>query len=204
MSKTPSGKEKIGEHVEGSGSKPPADKRRPSVSPPSRRGRSMIRGGGEIIVCERVVREGSSSAQYPTLTRTNYAEWAMVMRVQLQAQHLWDVIEYGADDNGDDRAALAALLRAVPSELVRTLAAKDCAKTAWETIKTMRLGTERIREAKAQTRHREWEELRFKPGESIEDFAICLTAIASDLELLGDPVKEYKAVLKYLRVVPRK
>jgi hypothetical protein len=83
MSKTPSGKEKIGEHVEGSGSKPPPDKRRPSVSPPPRRGRSMIRGGGEIVVRERVVREGSGSAQYATLTRTNYAEWAMVMRVQL-------------------------------------------------------------------------------------------------------------------------
>ncbi|KAK1648821.1 hypothetical protein QYE76_066626 [Lolium multiflorum] len=165
MSKTPSEKEKLEERVEGSGSKPPADNRRPSASPARRRGRSVIRGGGEIVARERVVREGSGSAQYPTLTRTNYAEWAMVMRVQLQAQHLWDAIVYGGDDDGDDRAALAALLRAVPPELVRTLAAKDCAKTAWETIKTMRLGTGRIREAKAQTRRREWEELRFKTGE---------------------------------------
>jgi hypothetical protein len=68
----------------------------------------------------------------------------------------------------------------------------------------MRLGCERVREAKAQTRRREWEELRFKAGESIEDFTIRLTAIVNDLELLGDPVDEYKAVLKYLRVVPKK
>jgi transposase InsO family protein len=155
-------------------------------------------------VRERVVREHSGNMQYPTLTRSNYAEWAMVMRVQLQAAHLWDVIEYGADEDGDDRAALAALLRAVPPELVRTLAVKDCTKTAWETIKTMRLGCERVREAKAQTRRREWEELRFKPNESIEDFSIRLTAIINDLELLGDPVEEYRAVLKYLRVVPKK
>jgi hypothetical protein len=124
----------------------------------------LVRGGGEIIVRERVYRESSGSAQYPTLTRTNYAEWAMVMRVQLQAAHLWDAIEYGPDEDGDDRAALAALLRAVPPELVRTLAVKDCAKTAWEVIKTMRLGSERIREAKAQRRRREWEDLRFKTG----------------------------------------
>ena len=137
---------------------------------------------------ERVVRESTSSAQYPMLTRSNYAEWAMVMRVQLQAQHLWDVIEFGADDEHDDRAALAALLRAVPPELVRTLAAKDNAKAAWETLKTMRLGSERIREAKAQTRRREFEELRFRPGESIEDFSIRLTNIVSDLELLSDPI----------------
>jgi hypothetical protein len=156
------------------------------------------------VVRERVVRESTGSATYPTLTRLNYAEWAMVMRVQLQAQHLWDVIQYGAEDDGDDRAALAALLRAVPPELVRTLAVKDCTKTAWEAIKTMRLGCERVREAKAQTRRREWEHLRFKAGETIEEFAIRLTAIVNDLELLGDPVDEYKAVFKYLRAVPRK
>ena len=92
----------------------------------------------------------------------------------------------------------------MPPELVRTLAVKDCAKTAWETIKTLRLGCERVREAKAQTRRREFEELRFKAGESIEDFGIRLTAIVNDLEMLGDPVDEYRAVLKYLRVAPRK
>uniref|UniRef100_A0ACD5V9N0 Uncharacterized protein n=1 Tax=Avena sativa TaxID=4498 RepID=A0ACD5V9N0_AVESA len=185
------------------GSKTPAACRN-TTSPTPRRGRSLIRGGGEIIVRERVVREGGGNAQYPVLTRTNYPEWAMVMRVQLQAQHLWYVIELGAEEEGDDRAALSALLRAVPPELVRTLAVKDCAKTAWETIKTMCLGCERIREAKAQTRRREWEELRFKAGESVEDFALRLTAIVNDLELLGDPVDEYRAVLKFLRVIPRK
>uniref|UniRef100_A0ACD6A031 Uncharacterized protein n=1 Tax=Avena sativa TaxID=4498 RepID=A0ACD6A031_AVESA len=207
MSNTPAAKEKGAQVEEGSGkSAPPAtQRRRPSLSPAPRRGRSPSRrGGGELVVRESVVRESTGSANYPTLTRSNYAEWAMVMRVQLQAQHLWDVIEYGTDEDGDDRAALAALLRAVPPELVRTLAVKDCAKTAWETIKTMRLGCERVREAKAQTRRREWEELRFKSGESIEDFAIRLTAIVNDLELLGDPIDEYKAVLKFLRVVPKK
>jgi hypothetical protein len=113
-------------------------------------------------------------------------------------------MQYGAEDDGDDRAALAALLRAVPPELVRTLAVKDCAKTAWEAIKTMRLGYERVREAKAQKRRHEWEHLRFKAGETIEEFVICLTAIVNDLELLGDPIDEYKVVLKYLCAVPRK
>jgi hypothetical protein len=156
------------------------------------------------VVREHIVQESTGSATYPTLTRSNYAKWAKVMRVQLQAQHLWGVIQYGADDDCDDRAALAALLHAMPPELVRTLAIKDCAKTAWETIKTMRLGCEHVREPKAQTRRREWEQLQFKSGESIEDFAIRLTAIMNDLEVLGDPIDEDRAVLKYLRSVPRK
>jgi hypothetical protein len=79
MSKTPADK---GTRAEGSGSKSPAGRhgRHTSLSPAPRRGRSLLRGG-EIVVRERVVRENSGSANYPTLTRSNYAEWAMVMRV---------------------------------------------------------------------------------------------------------------------------
>jgi hypothetical protein len=129
MSKTPSEKNK-GTTVDGGtagGSKPPPT-RGTSTSSARRQGRSLVHGGGEIVV--RVFRESGGSAQYPILTRTNYPEWAMVMRVQLQAAHLWDAIEFGPDEDGDNRAALAALLRAVPPELVCTLVIKDCAKTA--------------------------------------------------------------------------
>ena len=96
----------VGEKGERSGFKtpPPVARRRPSTSPMPRRGRSPTRrGGGELVVRERVVRESTSSAQYPMLTRSNYAEWAMVMRVQLQAQHLWDAIAFGADDRSEER-----------------------------------------------------------------------------------------------------
>jgi hypothetical protein len=37
----------------------------------------------------------------------------------------------------------------VPPELVRVLAAKDNAKAAWDTIKILRVGAERVRDAKA-------------------------------------------------------
>lgn len=88
--------------------------------------------------------------------------------------------------------------------MIRALAGKDSAKEAWETLRTMRMGSERVREAKAQTRCREFEEIRFRDGESIEDFSLRLTAIVNELQLLNDPVTEYRAVLKFLRAVPRK
>lgn len=83
-------------------------------------------------------------------TRTNYADWAMIMRVQLQAQWLWEVVEFD-DDERDDRTALAALPRAVPPQRVRTLADKDNTKAAQDTLKTLRMGCECVREARAQT-----------------------------------------------------
>ncbi|XP_073363708.1 uncharacterized protein [Aegilops tauschii subsp. strangulata] len=73
-----------------------------------------------------------------------------------------------------------------------------------ETIKTVRMGSERACEAKAQVRRREFEDLRFKDGESFEDFALRLSGFVADLELYGDPVTEHKSVQKFLRVVPRK
>jgi hypothetical protein len=69
------------------------------------------------------------------------------MRVQLQVHGLWEAVSEGDVDDHEDRAALAALLRAVPPELVRTLAAKDNAKVAWDTLKTLRVGAKRVRDA---------------------------------------------------------
>ena len=87
---------------------------------------------------------------YPTLTRTNYTDWALVMRVNLQAQGLWEAIEPGNADYRDDRLALSAILRAVSPDMLSTLAVKDTAKQAWDAVKTMRMGVERVREANAQ------------------------------------------------------
>lgn len=57
---------------------------------------------------------GVSGTQWPVLTRSNYTTWSLLMRVILQARHLWDVIESGEGEYGDDRSAMEAILRAVP------------------------------------------------------------------------------------------
>jgi hypothetical protein len=60
------------------------DGRRLSLSPPARRPR---RGGERVI--ERVIEKSSSAGiVYPTLTRTNYTEWSLVMKVNLQTAGL--------------------------------------------------------------------------------------------------------------------
>jgi hypothetical protein len=151
-----------------------------------------------------VVRDVTGGSQWPTLTRTNYADWAVLMRVQLQVHGLWEAVNEGDCDEHDDRAALSALLRAVPPELVRVLAAKDNAKAAWDTIKTLRVGAERVRDVKAQTRRRDYDRLAFKDGETVETFALRLSTILGDLEMLGDPKDEPKAVRKFMGVLPHK
>ena len=83
------------------------------------------------------------------LTRTNYMEWSLVMQVKLQVARVWPAVTDAAADEHDDRRAMQIILSGVPPEMIRVLAAKDTAKKAWETIKTLRMGSERAREAKA-------------------------------------------------------
>ena len=169
---------------------------------PARWGRSPTRRGGrELVIHERVVRDGGTGG-IPMLTRTNYVEWSILMKVHLQAARLWEAVEMGDADHPDDRTALGVILRGVPPEMLRTLAAKDSAKEAWDTVKTLRMGVERVRESRAQVMRRDFENLSFKEGETMEDFALRLTGLISDLQELGDDIDEIKAVRKFLRVVP--
>jgi hypothetical protein len=45
---------------------------------------------------QRVVRKiGVGSANWPLLTKTNYTEWALIMKIKLLARNLWEAIEPG-------------------------------------------------------------------------------------------------------------
>jgi hypothetical protein len=105
---------------------PPRRPRAVSPSPPPR-GRCPAE---RRVVVERVVKEASATVQYPTLTRTNYNEWSLLMRVNLQVQGMWHAIEPEEEDAieyRDDRLAFSAILRAVPPEMLASLATKQTA-----------------------------------------------------------------------------
>lgn len=41
------------------------------------------------------VKGGSFKLSYPILTRSNYTAWSLKMKVFMQAQGVWDVVEAG-------------------------------------------------------------------------------------------------------------
>ena len=79
------------------------------------------------------------------------------MKLKLHARHLWDIIESGDGEFHDDRTALEAICSGVPPEMVPTLATKPSAKEAWEAIRSMRIGDERVRKSRAQSLRAEYE-----------------------------------------------
>jgi hypothetical protein len=100
--------------------------------------------------------------------------------------------------------ALDVLSSAVPLEMVSAVASKDTTKSAWETIKTMRVGDDRVRLAATQHLLRQFETAEIKEEESIEDYSMRLSGMVQHLATLGEIIVELKVVGKFLRSVPHK
>jgi hypothetical protein len=102
------------------------------------------------VVIQRVIHEVGGGSSYPAFTKTNYFDWALLMKVKLKARALWSVIEAGGADQQEEMMALDALCGAVPPEMMLTIAKKEMAKEAWDTIVTMRVGDDRVKKATSQ------------------------------------------------------
>ena len=55
-----------------------------------------------------MVREVNGTS-WPTLTRTNYGEWSVTMKVKLRARRLCNTVDKGTDNEEDDMSALEAI-----------------------------------------------------------------------------------------------
>ncbi|GJX64161.1 putative RNA-directed DNA polymerase [Tanacetum coccineum] len=111
------------------------------------------------------------------LTRSNYAAWAIKMRVHLSKDSRGSVVVTGREET---------------------------AKDAWETLKTMFMGADRVKTAKVQTLKAEFETLNMKDTEIIDDFAMKVNNIVSNIRALREKVEEAYVVKKLLRAVPSK
>jgi hypothetical protein len=63
---------------------------------------------------------------------------------------MWDAINKDSSDYRDDRNALAALLWVVPPDMQAGLAMKEMAKEAWEVIRSIWVGVDKVKEANAE------------------------------------------------------
>ncbi|CAO2208242.1 unnamed protein product [Urochloa humidicola] len=181
---------------------PPTQHRDRSLSRRPRRSRTKDARQCEVVV-EHVIEKTVAGASYPMLTRTNYQEWSLVMKVNFQAQGFWEAIDPGDCDDREDQLALAALLRApVPNDMWSTLARKGMAKEAWEAVKTIRVSVQGVHDSNAQELRRRLAEIHFKEGETVDDFSLRITALVDNLCTLGDHISDAEVVKKMLHVVP--
>jgi hypothetical protein len=85
----------------------------PTASASKSLARLFLDDGKEGRVVEQVF-QGGGGLQPPMLTKTNYQEWSLVMKVQTEAEGHRDVVNDLNGTNRDDRCALAFMLKGVP------------------------------------------------------------------------------------------
>ena len=70
------------------------------------------KNGGRELAAPRFARDaGMSSTPFPLLTRSNYHDWSLLMRVILEGRGWWKAVETGDAEFTDDRLALEAIDR---------------------------------------------------------------------------------------------
>jgi hypothetical protein len=73
----------------------------------------------------------------PVLTKINYSNWALLMKVKLKTRVLWSVVEKGGADVEEDMMTVDTLCSAVPLEMVHLVVKMETVKEAWDTIATI-------------------------------------------------------------------
>ncbi|GJT53203.1 reverse transcriptase domain, reverse transcriptase zinc-binding domain protein [Tanacetum coccineum] len=79
-------------------------------------------------------KDGQITLHYPMLSRSNYAAWAIKMRVFMQAQGVWEAVEPRTANTvvevKKDKMTLAAIYQGIPEDLLLSFSEKKSAKEA--------------------------------------------------------------------------
>ncbi len=83
---------------------------------------------------------------------------------------------------------------------------KEMAREAWDALKQMNMGEERVKKARVQTLKRVLDGMYMGEGDSekINDFALKVTTIMNEIRSLGTKVEETTVVERLLHSVPDK
>ncbi|XP_013617142.1 PREDICTED: uncharacterized protein LOC106323590 [Brassica oleracea var. oleracea] len=159
---------------------------------------------GDLVTTTVKKEGGSSSIKCPMLNTTNYTVWSIRMKMLLRVHKVWEVVEQESTNDEKNDMASALLFQSIPESMILQVGGLDTAKKIWEAIKTRHVGADRVREARLQTLMTEFERLKMKETDKIDDFVGKLSEISSKSAALGENMEEAKLVKKFLQGLPHK
>ncbi|KAG7578821.1 Reverse transcriptase zinc-binding domain [Arabidopsis thaliana x Arabidopsis arenosa] len=149
---------------------------------------------------------GSASIQSPMLNATNYTVWVIRMKIALKVHKAWDAIETKTNRTHAEKNDITTALffQSIHEALVLQIGELDTTKKVWDSIKARHVGAERVKDARLQTLMAEFDRLKMKDSEKIDNFAGKLSEISSKSVVLGVNIEESRLVKKFLKSIPRK
>jgi hypothetical protein len=115
---------------------------------------------------------------------------------------LWIAVSEGMSNYTEDHMALEVISKAVPAEMMGSIASKSSAKAAWEEITLRNVDVYRVCKAKASSLKHEFYSLTFNDGESVDDFGTYIGRIMKQLAVLGFKYKEEEIMRRFLLALP--
>ncbi|XP_074337613.1 uncharacterized protein LOC141674807 [Apium graveolens] len=85
-----------------------------------------------------------------------------------------------------DKKALAVIYQGIPKEILLALAEKKMSKDAWNTIKIMSLGADKVKASKSHTLKGEFKASSMKENESLDDFYLKLHGLVRNIWALEE------------------
>ncbi|XP_071694679.1 uncharacterized protein [Rutidosis leptorrhynchoides] len=125
----------------------------------------------------------------------------------LDAHGLWESIEPQAGvalDEKKSKSARTFIFHSILEDVLLLVSKNKTVKEVWESLKTRYLGAERVQKARLHTLKSEFESLRMKEGESIDEFLGKLSGLISKYNSLGATLEDNQLVRKLLGSVPDK
>uniref|UniRef100_A0A251S6V1 Putative zinc finger, CCHC-type, Ribonuclease H-like domain, GAG-pre-integrase domain protein n=1 Tax=Helianthus annuus TaxID=4232 RepID=A0A251S6V1_HELAN len=163
---------------------------------------------------------GGIQTQIPKLLGQNYYHWHIQMKVLLESQDLWPIVDEGyteiasnAPENEQnaykekvkkDKKAMHIMFQSVNEMVFERIATCKTSKDAWEVLHKAYRGENRVKTVRLQTLRCEFDNLRMKESESIEDYVNRTTIIVNQLRMNEERIDEQRVIEKILRSLTRK
>ena len=148
---------------------------------------------------------GATALQVLPLTPANYTSWAIKVEAIFDAHGLWCAVapaEGAAVDAGTSKTGRAAMLGALPEDLLMQVGTKTTAKEVWDSLKVRFVGADRVRAARLATLRGEFDRLRMDDGDELDDYAGKVSGMAARYAVLGATLDDSAMVKKLLDTVP--
>ncbi|KAL0449218.1 UNVERIFIED_CONTAM: hypothetical protein Slati_1478200 [Sesamum latifolium] len=159
---------------------------------------------------------GSSSSLIPFFDGEDYEYWKIKMRTFLKAEGLWTSVEKelikpeneaGMSDaekrkldaaRRSDASALSKIHMSVGKSIFLKISSTSTAKEAWDTLEQEFHGEENVRTINLQTLQRDFQNLKMKDSEIIQEYQTRVMTIVNQMRMYDEKVTDQFVVEKIL------
>ncbi|KAK4388427.1 hypothetical protein Sango_2449300 [Sesamum angolense] len=158
----------------------------------------------------------------PIFSGQNYDYWAIKMKTYFQSQKLWELVEEGVtlpedsstsssaekgkleNKKANDSEALYYIQTAVADHIFSRISVATSAKEAWSILQKEYQGSAKVRIIKLQTLRRDFENMKMKDSETIDEYYTKVRELVNQLKAYGEDIPEKMVVEKLLISVTEK